>query len=121
MVDFILLTLMYICAYMSNMNWKLLGNCWWKLTSYYCVFCLQTAGESPPAPTRGVAAATGDEDDEEEEEEEASPSKTGAAAKPQSLADLMPKVDIRCAYVCACVCMYVCVYVCMCVCVFWAS
>ena len=53
------------------------------------------SGESPPAPTRGVAAATGDDDDQEDEDEEASPSKSGAAAKPQSLADLMPKVDIR--------------------------
>ena len=58
-----------------------------------------------------MAAATGDEDDEDEEEEEASPSKTGAAAKPQSLADLMPKVDIRCVCVCACVCAYICAHI----------
>ena len=51
------------------------------------------AGESPPAPTRGVAATTGEEEDEDDAEE-ASPSK-GGAAKPQSLADIMPKVDIR--------------------------
>ena len=42
-----------------------------------------------------MAAATGEEEDEDDIEE-ASPSKGGAAPKPQSLADIMPKVDIRC-------------------------
>ncbi|XP_065911273.1 cytoskeleton-associated protein 5-like isoform X2 [Dysidea avara] len=55
----------------------------------------KVSGESPPAPTRGVAAAAGGDDDSEEDETvEESGSKGGAAAKPQSLADLMPKVDI---------------------------
>ena len=54
-----------------------------------------------------MAAAAGDEDDDDEAEED-SPSKSGgAAAKPQSLADLMPKVDIRCVCV-LCACVHVC-------------
>jgi len=58
---------------------------------------LKVSGESPPAPTRGVAAAAGGGDDSEEDEsvQESGSKGGGAAAKPQSLADLMPKVDIR--------------------------
>ena len=48
-------------------------------------------------------AAGGADEEDEEEAEESSPSKGGAATKPQSLADLMPKVDIRCVYVYLCV------------------
>ena len=53
--------------------------------------CLQTSGESPPAPTRGPNVRG------EEEEEEGGDEGEGGGAAPAaavSLADLMPKVDI---------------------------
>ena len=59
----------------------------------YAYSSLQSSDDTPPTPTRGPNVKSSEGEEEESEDEDSGPS--AKAGPPQSMADLMPKVDIR--------------------------